>query len=356
MPDPSGAMEESNQQSHIQLNLTMNTGAVPIKFRDLFLASLIAAAGLFCARAESFTQGREQKPLTPELKTGDYVWKPEVSPAGPVVIIVSLQEQKLYAYRNGVRIGRSTISSGKPGHRTPTGIFTILEKNVTHHSNIYKGASMPYQERLTWGGVAMHAGNLPGYPASHGCVRLPLEFAQKLYIVTGKGTTVIVTDGKAAPGTTSQPGLLLSGKTGETPSPLAPGSFVWNPEKSPSGPVSILFSSAERQVYVYRDGVEIGRASIGGPEAGHSFGDHVYAALNQVDSIGRHEWSALGSIDGSPSPDLKTLSSQLAIPPDFLAKIRAIVTPGTTLIITDAPVNRSTHSGSGFNILTTAGN
>ena len=94
---------------------------------------------------------------------------------------------------------------------------------------------MPYQERLTWGGVAMHAGNLPGYPASHGCVRLPLDFAQKLYTVTGKGTTVIVTDGKAAPGTTSQPGLLLSGKTGETPSPLTPGSFVWNPEKSPSG-------------------------------------------------------------------------------------------------------------------------
>jgi hypothetical protein len=187
-------------------------------------------------------------------------------------------------------------------------------------------------------------------------VRLPLDFAQKLYTVTGKGTTVIVTDGKAAPGMTSQPGLLLSGKTGEADSALAPGSFVWNPEKSLSGPVSILFSSAERQAYVYRDGIEIGRASIGGPEAGHSFGNHVYAALDQVDSIGRHEWSALGSIDGSPSPDLKTLSSRLAIPPDFLTKARAIVTPGTTLIITDAPVNRSTHSASGFNILTTASN
>lgn len=327
-----------------------------MKLRNLFLASFITAATLLCARAESFTQGREQKPLTPELKTGDYVWKPEVSPAGPVVVIVSLQNQTLYAYRNGVRIGRSTISSGKQGHRTPTGIFTILEKNVTHHSSIYKGASMPYQERLTWGGVAMHAGNLPGYPASHGCVRLPLDFAQKLYTITGKGTTVIVTDGKAAPGTTSQPGLLLSGKTGESPAPLQSGGFVWNPEKSPSGPVSILFSSAERQAYVYRDGVEIGRASIGGPEAGHSFGNHAYAALDQVDAVGRHEWSALGSVDGSPAPDLKTLSSKLAIPADFLTKARAIVTPGTTLIITDAPVNHSTRSASGFNILTTASN
>ena len=327
-----------------------------MKLRDPFLASLIAASALLCARAESFTQGREQKPLTPQLNTGDYIWKPEVSPAGPVVVIVSLPNQTLYVYRNGVRIARSTISSGKPGHRTPTGIFTILEKNVTHHSSIYQGASMPYQERLTWGGVAMHAGNLPGYPASHGCVRLPLDFARKLYTVTGKGTTVIVTDGKAAPGTTSQPGLLLSGKIGEAPTPLQPGSFVWNPEKSPSGPVSILFSSAEQQAYVYRDGVEIGRASIGGPNAGRSYGNHAYAALNQVDSVGRHEWSALGSIDGSPAPDLKTLSSQLAIPPDFLTKARAIVTPGTTLIITDAPVNRSTKSASGFNILTTAGN
>ena len=74
---------------------------------------------------------------------------------------------------------------------------------------------MPYQERLTWGGVAMHAGGLPGYPESHGCIHVALDFAKKLYAVTSKGTTVIVTDGKAAPGTTSRPGLLLSGTTGE---------------------------------------------------------------------------------------------------------------------------------------------
>jgi lipoprotein-anchoring transpeptidase ErfK/SrfK len=117
------------------------------------------------------------------------VWHPEVSPAGPVVINVSLPEQLLYVYRNGVRIGRSSISSGKAGRQTPTGVFTILEKHEKHASSIYKGASMPYMERVTWGGVALHAGNLPGYPASHGCVRLPLDFAQQLYTVTSKGTT-----------------------------------------------------------------------------------------------------------------------------------------------------------------------
>ena len=103
------------------------------------LLSLLSAisfiiAGAPHADAEKFTSGTEQAPLTPTLKTGDYVWKPAVSPAGPVVIIVSVPEQTLYVYRNGVRIGRSTVSTGKSGHRTPTGVFTprILRKPPTY--------------------------------------------------------------------------------------------------------------------------------------------------------------------------------------------------------------------------------
>jgi len=317
-------------------------------------ASLLIAACLALApfsRAESFTQGTEEKPFTQGLKAGDYVWKPEVSPAGPVVVIVSIPDQRLYVFRNGVRIGRSTISSGKPGHRTPTGVFTVLEKNVTHHSSIYHGASMPYMERLTWGGVAMHAGQLPGYPASHGCVRLPLDFAKKLYTVTGMGTTVIVTDGKSVSGLTSKPGLLLSGKGGGTGPSVAAGGFVWAPEKAPTGPVSILFSSADRMSYVYRNGVEIGRASAEVTEA--YSGSHAYSALDKVNPDGSHDWSALGSFDGSQSPDFKAFAKRLVIAPQFLANARSVVTPGTTLIITDQPVDRTTKSAPGFNILTT---
>jgi L,D-transpeptidase catalytic domain len=245
----------------------------------------------YSAMGETVTKGTERKPFVPELKVGDYVWKPEISPAGPVVMIVSLPEQTLYVYRNGVRIGRSTISSGKPGHRTPIGVFTILEKNVEHTSSIYKGAPMPYMERLTWGGVAMHAGNLPGYPASHGCVRLPFDFAKKLYTVTGKGTTVIVIDGTAAPSTTSHPGLLLSGNTGEAASGPGTGGFLWTPQKAPSGPVSIIFSSSDQRVYVYRDGVEIRRAPVGQAETVRSFGSYAYAALAETHSDGSREWS-----------------------------------------------------------------
>ena|SRR5271165_6375549 len=115
--------------------------------------------------AQGHTKGCEVAPLTRTLKPGGYVWHPEVSPAGPAVILVSLLDQVLYVYRNGVRIGRSTVSTGKPGKSTPTGIFTVLQKKVSHESSIYKCAEMPHMQRLTWTGVAMHAGNLPGYPA-----------------------------------------------------------------------------------------------------------------------------------------------------------------------------------------------
>ncbi len=306
--------------------------------------------------AQHIEAGKEQKALTPDLKPGDYVWQPEVSPAGPVAIIVSLAEQTLYVYRNGVRIGRSTVSSGKEGHKTPTGVFTILEKNVVHHSNAYHEASMPYMERLTWGGVAIHAGNLPGYPESHGCIHVPMDFAKKLYEVTGKGTTVLVTGGKAEEGTPAEPGLLFAAGNGQAASPTAPpdartGGEAWNPQAAPTGPASIVFSSADQRIYVYRNGVEIGRVAIGGAGAGRSYGNHVYAALNETTPDGGHRWNALGNLDGGTAPDITELRKRLEIPPDFLAHLREIVTPGTTLVLTDHPVNETVQSGPGFNVL-----
>jgi lipoprotein-anchoring transpeptidase ErfK/SrfK len=105
---------------------------------------------------------------------------------------VSLDDQIAYVYRNGVLIARSTVSSGAPGHETPTGVFTILEKNKVHESSIYKGAQMPNMQRLTWSGIAMHAGQLPGYPASHGCVRMPGHMAEIYFANVTPGTPVTV--------------------------------------------------------------------------------------------------------------------------------------------------------------------
>ena len=304
--------------------------------------------------AAGHTKGRAVQPFTSEFKPGDYVWHPEVSPAGPVVIIVSLPEQRMYVYRNGVRIGQSTVSTGTKGHATPTGMFTILQKKVRHESNIYKGAKMPHMQRLTWTGIAMHAGRLPGYPASHGCVRLPVDFAEKLYSVTNNGTSVIITDDKFAPGETAEPGLLLSGKTGAPAKPvLTAGQFEWHPEKAPTGPVSIILSTSNQEAYVYRDGIEIGRSAVSTGALGKGFGSYVYSALDKLDSTGRREWMSIASFGSARALDLRQLSEHVTIPPEFLENVRATVSPGTTLIVTDVPVGDQTHSEPGFNVLTT---
>jgi L,D-transpeptidase catalytic domain len=312
-------------------------------FIAISIASLLAAS--VTDAAPGHTKGRAVKPFTSELKPGDYVWHPEVSPAGPVVVFVSLPDQVVYVYRNGVRIGRSTVSTGKSGKATPTGVFTVLQKKVDHESSIYKGAKMPHMQRLTWTGIALHAGHLPGYPASAGCVRLPVDFAAKLYTVTTLGTTVIIADNRSAPSQSTQPGLLFSGKTGAT---QATG-FVWDPEKAPKGPVSIIVSGLDRVVYIYRNGVEIGRAPVGGLE--RLSGSYAYSALATVDAGGRRDWISIAS-SGGRVPNLKELAHRVTIAPDFLANVRALITPGTTLVLTDTPVNARTRSARGFNILT----
>ncbi|WP_120717809.1 L,D-transpeptidase family protein [Tsuneonella amylolytica] len=115
--------------------------------------------------------------------------------ADGVVIVVSKPSQRMFVFRDGELWKESPVSTGKKGHTTPSGVFAILQKRVKHRSNIYSNAPMPFMQRLTWSGIALHAGHLPGYPASHGCIRLPRAFAASLYQLTKFGSTaVIVTD------------------------------------------------------------------------------------------------------------------------------------------------------------------
>lgn len=132
-----------------------------------------------------------------DLDAGHYVWRPELAPAGAVEIVVSLPQQRAYIYRANTLIGVTTVSTGRAGHRTPTGRFPIIEKHRTHFSNLYNNAPMPFMQRLTMGGVALHAGEIPNYPASHGCVRLPYAMAQNLFGVTQVRTVVHIVN--AAP-------------------------------------------------------------------------------------------------------------------------------------------------------------
>jgi len=136
----------------------------------IFLASLMMLLP-FASQAAPFWGAQESRPVETapgDLNPGEFIWNAAAAPAGPIVVLVSLSEQRAYVYRNGVQIGVTTISTGKGGFDTPTGVFVVLQKDKDHRSKKYNNAPMPYTQRLTWSGVALHAGGLPGYPSSHG--------------------------------------------------------------------------------------------------------------------------------------------------------------------------------------------
>jgi lipoprotein-anchoring transpeptidase ErfK/SrfK len=130
-----------------------------------------------------------------KLSAGRFVWRPERATSGPVEIVVSIRAQRAYVFRDRKLIAVTTVSTGRRGNATPTGRFPILEKRREHFSNLYNNAPMPNMQRLTWDGVALHAGAVMPYAASHGCVRLPLEFSKLLFGVTSVGSVVHVIAG-----------------------------------------------------------------------------------------------------------------------------------------------------------------
>lgn len=261
------------------------------------------------------------------LKPGEYLWAPEIAPAGPVTIIVSLKTQKAYAYRNGVAIGVSTVSTGTKGYATPTGIFTVLQKDADHVSNLYEDAAMPFMQRLTWDGIAMHAGNLPGYPASHGCIRMPLAFARLLFGITKMGITVVITDDALVPVVVATPALLKR----DAGVPASSDAFAWNPTRSPTGPVSIVISGRDKRVVVLRNGIEIGSSTIAldAPvERTAAF------TLQAIDAQGEH-WLRLPLPGDTQKGELSVEDRKKGRLPDgFRAALGTVLTPGATLLVT----------------------
>lgn len=282
------------------------------------------------------------------LKPGQWVWAPGIAPQGPLLIYVDLSRQLATVYRNGVRIAISTISSGKEGYATPTGVFTILQKDATHHSNKYHDAPMPFQERLTWDGVALHAGGLPGFPESHGCVHLPYSFAQALFGVTSLGATVVISGDAASHIRTTDSSLLstLDDKGQSlTGHPLDGEDFYWAPEKSPIGPMTIIISKLEQRIVVLRNGVEIGRsvARINDNDAG----SHVVNL--SIDSKGQHHWIYVGlpghNDEAGREVDEATLN-RVVMPRAFYEDVHKALQPGATILITQSSVGddgRATH-------------
>jgi len=162
------------------------------------LPRTLAAAILFWSPLAQAVTAQSPASVT-KLAPGAFRWHDPDDASQPVYMIVSLKAQMAHLYSGERLIGAASVSTGKAGKATPIGEFPILQKRRWHRSNLYSNAPMPFMQRMTWDGIALHAGHNPGYPASHGCIRLPPAFAQRLFELTGIGTLVEVTSNRLAP-------------------------------------------------------------------------------------------------------------------------------------------------------------
>ncbi|WP_426610170.1 L,D-transpeptidase [Bradyrhizobium sp. McL0616] len=294
------------------------------------------------------------------LKPGEFVWRPEISPRGPVVVVVSLPEQLVHVYRNGVTIGVSTCSTGKPGNRTPTGVFTILQKRTEHYSSTYNNAPMPNMQRLTWKGVALHAGNLPGYPASHGCIRLPMKFSELLFSATQLGTSVIIADQETSYSSVVPPDLVLPDDMARTAQDAKeklarPGKSAANADVAKI--MSVLVSGADRKAYLIVDGEVTFETPINLLDPDKPIGTHLFSLIGPSPDGHALSWSAFG-LGGHPQDGVVVdlWSSSVLARIEYLdgAGVRRVARtlhPGTTMVVTDLAASPETRTTPDFTVI-----
>jgi hypothetical protein len=319
--------------------------------RILFILCLIAS--IEPAQAQ-FWGAKTARPIdTPKdsLKRGEFTWAPELSPEGPIVVTVNLDDQFAYTYRNGVLIGVATVSTGKPGHQTPTGVFVTTLKDAKHRSSKYNNAPMPYTQRFTSSGIALHAGGIPNYPSSHGCVHLPSEYARLLFKESPLGMTVVVTDKAKNPIEVSHPSFLTPVYTDGKMQPhemlSEKEAYRWNPERSTTGPVSIVISGADKRMVVLRNGVEIGRCKVSIVNEKDSLGTHFYVAQTDENASSAKSgpamqinWLAmpLQDLRYSETTSHPFIENRIKIPDAFLKEVATVFSTGTHILVTDAPI------------------
>lgn len=295
------------------------------------------------------------------MKPGEFIWHPELSPRGPVVVVVSLPLQLVHVYRNGIAIAVSTCSTGAPGHGTPTGVFTILQKREEHYSSTYNNAPMPNMQRLTWRGIALHAGHLPGYPASKGCIRLPVQFSRLLFSITGLGTSVIIADRTSAHSTVVQPALVLPSNVVEVAkkaSAKAAQTQAHGKSKSENNFASIIVSGADRKAYLVIDGAVAFQTAISILEETRPLGTHLYSLVGPTTDGHFLRWNSFDiGDDPKTSTTVDLWSDPILRRIDYLdgAGIRQVARtlhPGTTMVITDLAASADTRTGTNFTVIT----
>ncbi|MBI3706003.1 MAG: L,D-transpeptidase [Rhizobiales bacterium] len=325
-------------------------------------------------------------------------------PAGPLHIIVSIAKQRATLFSNGIPVAEAPISTGVPGHPTPMGVFSVISKSRYHKSNIYSGAPMPYMQRITWSGIALHQGPLPGFPASHGCIRLPEAFAIKLWALSKLGARVIVTRDETAPFRIENARLFVPKKpeekpaiVAETPTPaftaltvtIVEPAAAADPAKLPDaarpaaeqqkrkGPVQVFVSRKEAKLYVRQDFAPLFDAPVTIAEPDKPWGTHVFTLMDVKDD--KPDWSAVTIPSGyahrpdrhhrklsakeferrqqrfddlANAPTAAQALERFVLPQDAIDRISQLLAPGSALIVSDNALSDETGQETDFIVLT----
>jgi hypothetical protein len=375
----------------------------------------------------------------------------EKLPNGPLTIIVSIGSQHVSLYADGTFVARGPVSTGMHGHPTPIGIFSVIQKDRFHRSNIYSLAPMPFMQRITWSGVALHAGVLPGYPASHGCIRMSNDFATRLWGITKLGARVIVARTDVTPAPIASPRLFVPApavKAEAAPDPkpelkptidgavaapsvalaaagpVAVGPAAADPDdaddadgmdrRQPASPtvatadpppasdpppidaakaagdaamqaepprkpgtVSVFVSRKTGRLYVRQNYQPLFDVPVDIRDPERPLGTHLYTAMD-LESAGKAMRWVVVTMPGDapvmaerehgrrksrperdaapaepkPSPGALDALDRVAMPTDAVERISELVTPGSSLIISDQPMSEETGRDTDFIILT----
>jgi hypothetical protein len=331
--------------------------------------------------------------------------RPEPLPKGPLQIIISIADQRVSLFDNGALIARSSVSTGMEGHPTPLGVFSVISKQRWHRSNIYSAAPMPYMQRITWSGIALHAGVVPGHPASHGCIRLKNDFAVRLWHLTKRGTRVIIAHGDVQPVEITNPHLFqpkaASGSSEFQSATVATksigaaaatrGSPVSNagtreaslqePGSAPAAtlpkkivPISIFVSRKLSKLFVRQGFTPLFDVPVKIENPEEPLGTHVFTALEFQNERTAIRWSVVSIPDelppmsgaatkGREAPAKQTVPAPLPdqaaavlnrieIAQDTVERISKLLTPASSLIISDHGFSRETGKDTDFIVLT----
>ncbi len=364
--------------------------------------------------------------------------KPDPIPEGPLTLVVSIAKQHVTVFDKDTPIMESTVSTGIPGHPTPTGIFSVIEKQRYHNSNIYSGAPMPFMQRITWSGIAMHEGVVPGHPASHGCIRLPGAFATRLFRTTKVGVRVLVTNNPVEPTEFSNPHLFTpapvvaaadprdafastlpatptgtkvaatdeatttasansadrvsdafppvstgvgSASQTTTPSkssmPVIMAQFPAPPTPAPTaqekplppGPISVFISRKEGKLFVRKGFQPVFDTPVTIDHPDQALGTHLFTAVGVKDDGSAMRWLEVSlpqerrviertrrgihqTLEAIPATDPSAALDRITIPPEAVARISEMLTPGASVIIADQGLGPETGRGTDFIVLT----